>query len=156
MMDAKPVYPDYNATPPAQVFNFSSAVVNIFDADPGLSFGSTDIVVITNADLTTVTEAAYGVFKSVSTNVVITVLRTNANTGPVSVRYATITNANDNAVSPVDYTASTGLLSFTNGVTLQTFTVPINPNNQVRGDRTFSIILTNQTPGTQLIPPSRR
>jgi uncharacterized delta-60 repeat protein/uncharacterized repeat protein (TIGR01451 family) len=144
----------FNPTPPAQVFNYSSAVVNIFDADPGLSFGSTNLVVITNADLSTVTEAAYGVFKSVSTNVVITVLRTNANTGPVSVRYATITNANDNAVSPVDYTASTGLLSFTNGVTLQTFTVPINPNNQVRGDRTFSIILTNQTPGTQLIPPS--
>ena len=46
------------------------------------------------------------------------------------------------------------MLTFNNGVTLQTFMVPINPNRQVRGDRSFSIILTNQTPGAQLIPPS--
>ena len=81
-------------------------------------------------------------------------LRSNANTGAISVRYATVTNANDTAESPLDYTASSGLLTFSNGVTLQSFTVPINPNNQVRGDRTFSIILTNQTAGAQLIPPS--
>lgn len=144
----------FNPTPPAQVFNYSNAVVNIFDVDPGLSFASPNRLVITNADLTTVTNASYRVLKSASTNVVITVVRTNADTGTVSVRYATVTNANDTAEAPVDYTATTGVLTFSNGVTLQTFTVPINPNNQVRGDRTFSIILTNQTPGAQLIPPS--
>ncbi len=139
-----------NPDPPAQLFNYRSAVVSIFDVDPGLSFASTNIV--TNTDLVTV--ASYGVFKSLSTNVLITVLRSNANTGTISARYVTVTNAGDNAESPLDYTASSGLLTFSNNVTLQTFTVPINPNRQVRGDRTFSIILTNLTPGTQLIPPT--
>jgi uncharacterized delta-60 repeat protein/uncharacterized repeat protein (TIGR01451 family) len=141
-------------TPPAQLFNYSSAVVNVFDVDPGFAFVSTNLVVITNADLTTVTNAGYGVFKSAVTNVLITVLRSNANTGTVSVRYATVTNATDNAQAPLDYVATSGLLTFSNGVTLQSFTVPINPNRQVRGDRTFSIILTNQTAGALLIPPS--
>ena len=140
-------------TLPAQVFNYSNAVVNIFDVDPGLKFGSTNLLVVTNAGQPQII-AGYGVLKSTSTNVVITVLRTNANTGLISVRYATVTNANDTAESPLDYTASTGLLTFSNGVTLQSFNVPINPNKQVRGNRTFSIILTNQTLGTQLIPPS--
>ncbi len=144
----------FNPTPPAQLFNYSSAVVNLFDVDPGFSFASTNLIVITNADLTMVTNAHYGVIKSMSTNVVISVLRSNANTGTVSVRYATVTNQTDNAESPVDYTASAGLLTFSNGVTFQSFTVPINPNRQVRGDRTFSVVLTNQTAGAQLIPPS--
>ena len=144
----------FNPDPPAQVFNYSSTLVNIFDVDPGLSFAAPNLQVITNADLSTVTTAAYGVLKSASTNVLISVVRSNANTGVVSVRYATVTNANDTAESPLDYTTSNGLLTFNNGVTLQTFMVPINPNRQVRGDRSFSIVLTNQTPGAQLIPPS--
>ena len=141
-------------TPPAQLFNYSSAVVNLFDVDPGFAFVSTNLVVITNADFTTVTNAGYGVIKSAVTNVLVTVLRSNANTGTVSVRYATVTNATDNAQAPVDYTPVSGLLTFSNGVTLQSFTVPINPNRQVRGDRTFSVILTNQSVGAVLIPPS--
>ena len=128
-------------------------MVNILDADTGLSFGTTNLVVITNADLSTVTNASYGVLKS-GTNVLITVLRSNANTGTVSVNYATATNANDNAVAGVDYGATSGLLTFSNGVTLQSFTVPIFNNRQVEGDRTFSINLFNPTGGAQLIPPS--
>ncbi|MEI6781685.1 MAG: Calx-beta domain-containing protein, partial [Verrucomicrobiota bacterium] len=142
-----------NPSAPAELFNYSSAVVNILDADPGLSFGSTNLVVITNADFSTVTIASYGVLKS-GTNVFITVLRTNANTGIVSVNYATTTNANDNAVAGVDFGPTSGLLIFSNGVTVQSFTVPIFNNRQVASDRTFSINLFNPSGGTQLIPPS--
>jgi uncharacterized repeat protein (TIGR01451 family)/uncharacterized delta-60 repeat protein len=142
-----------NPSAPAELFNYSSAVVNILDADPGLSFGSTNLVVITNADFSTVTIASYGVLKS-GTNVFITVLRTNANTGIVSVNYATTTNANDNGVAGVDFGATSGLLIFSNGVTVQSFTVPIFNNRQVGSDRTFSINLFNPSGGTQLIPPS--
>jgi len=142
-----------NPSAPAELFNYSSAVVNILDADPGFSFGATNLVVITNADFSTSTIASYGVLKS-GTNVFITVLRTNANTGVVSVNYATATNANDNAVAGVDFGSTSGLLTFSNGVTLQSFTVPIFNNRQVESDRTFSINLFNPTGGAQLIPPS--
>ena len=71
---------------------------------PVFSFAAPNLQVITNADLSTVTTAGYGVLKSASTNVLITVLRSNANTGTISVRYATVTNANDTAESPLDYT----------------------------------------------------
>jgi uncharacterized repeat protein (TIGR01451 family)/uncharacterized delta-60 repeat protein len=142
-----------NPSAPAQIFNYGSAVVNIRDADPGLSFGSTNLVVITNNDLSTVITAGYGVLKS-GTNVLITVLRSNANTGTVSVNYTTLTNATDNAVPGQDYTTTSGLLTFSNGITLQSFVVPIVNNRQVTSDHTFSINLFNPTGGAQLIPPS--
>jgi len=131
----------FNPSAPAQLFNYTNVVVDVLDADSGLSFGS----------------ASYGVLKT-GTNVLITVVRTNANTGTVSVSYATATNANDTAWAGVDYIATSGLLTFSNGVTLQSFVVPILNNRQVEGDRTFSINLSNPAGGapgvTQLIPPS--
>ena len=51
-------------------------MVNVLDADTGFSFGTTNRLVITNADLSTVTNASYGVLKS-GTNVLVTILRTN-------------------------------------------------------------------------------
>ena len=143
----------FNPSAPARLFNYPSAVVNMLDADTGFSFGTDNRLVITNADLSTVTNASYSVLKS-GTNLLVTVLRTNANTGTVSVNYATATNANDTAVAGVDYGATSGLLTFSNGVSLQSFTVPIFNNRQIEGDRTFSIDLFNPTGGAQLIPPS--
>jgi uncharacterized repeat protein (TIGR01451 family)/uncharacterized delta-60 repeat protein len=143
----------FNPSAPAQLYNYSSAVVNILDADPGFRFGSTNVVVITNADLSTVTTASYGVLKS-GTNLLVTVLRSNANSGTVSVNYATVTNATDTAVPGVDYGAVSGLLTFSNGVTVQSFVVPIFNNRQVGADRTFSMTLFNPSGSAQLIPPS--
>jgi uncharacterized delta-60 repeat protein/uncharacterized repeat protein (TIGR01451 family) len=143
----------FNFSPPARLFPYPSAVVNVFDADTGLSFGTSDRVVITNANLTTITNASYGVLKS-GGNLVVTILRTNGNTGTVSVNYATATNANDTAVAGVDYGTTSGLLTFSNLVGSQSFTVPIFNNRQVEGNRTFSINLFNPIGGAQLIPPT--
>jgi uncharacterized repeat protein (TIGR01451 family)/uncharacterized delta-60 repeat protein len=143
----------FDPSAPAQLFKYSSAVVNILDADTGLSFGTTDRLVITNADLSTVTNASYSVLKS-GTNVLITILRANANTGTVSVNYATATNANDNAIAGVDYGPTSGLLTFSNNVAIQSFLVPIFNNRQIEGNRTFSVNLFNATGGAQLIPPT--
>src|SRR5262249_24426663 len=76
-------------TVPAQLLSPSSRVVTILDSDPGFAF----------------TNANFSVFKS-GTNVVVTVLRTNANTGNVFVNYAT---SNGTAVAGVDYTAAAGV-----------------------------------------------
>jgi uncharacterized delta-60 repeat protein/uncharacterized repeat protein (TIGR01451 family) len=143
----------FNPSPPARLFNYPSTVVNVLDADTGLSFATSDRVVITNANLTTVTNASYGILKS-GGNLVVTILRTNANTGIVSVNYATVTNANDTAVAGVDYGATSGLLTFSNLVGSQSFTVPIFSNRQVEGNRTFSVVLFNPTGIAQLIPPT--
>jgi uncharacterized delta-60 repeat protein/uncharacterized repeat protein (TIGR01451 family) len=143
----------FNPSAPAQLFNYSSAVVNILDTNTGFTFDTAARLVITNADLSTVTNASYGVLKS-GTNVLITIVRSNANTGTVSVNYATATNANDNAVAGVDYSPTSGLLIFSNNVGLQSFQVPIINSRQIEGDRTFSINLFNATGGAQLIPPS--
>jgi uncharacterized delta-60 repeat protein/uncharacterized repeat protein (TIGR01451 family) len=143
----------FNPSAPARVFNYPTAVVNVLDADTGFSFGTDNRLVITNNDLSTITNASYSVLKSGS-NVLVTIVRTNANTGTVSVNYTTATNANDNAVAGLDYGATSGLLTFSNLVTIQSFTVPIFSNRQIEGNRTFSIVLFNPTGGAQIIPPS--
>jgi uncharacterized delta-60 repeat protein/uncharacterized repeat protein (TIGR01451 family) len=141
-----------NPSAPARLFNYPSAVVNLLDADTGFSFGTGDRLVITNADLSTVTNASYTVLKS-GTNLLVTIMRTNGNTGTVSVNYTTATNANDTAVAGLDYGATSGVLTFGNNVSSQSFTVPIFNNRQIEGNRTFSINLFNPTGGAQLIPP---
>jgi uncharacterized delta-60 repeat protein/uncharacterized repeat protein (TIGR01451 family) len=143
----------FNPSAPARLFNYPSAVVNVLDTDTGFSFGTNNRLVITNADLSTVTNASYSVLKS-GTNLLVTILRTNGNTGTVSVSYATATNANDTAIAGLDYGAVSGLLTFSNLVSSQSFTVPIYNIRQIEGNRTFSIVLFNPTGGAQLVPPS--
>jgi uncharacterized delta-60 repeat protein/uncharacterized repeat protein (TIGR01451 family) len=120
-------------TPPAQLLTFS-AIVTLLDSDPGLAF----------------TNATFSAFKS-GTNVLISVYRTNANTGIVSVNYAT---SNGTAVAGVDYVPVNGSLTFSNGVVSQSFAITVISNRLVQGDRNFTVNLLNPTGGAQLIPPS--
>ncbi|HXU74934.1 MAG TPA: Calx-beta domain-containing protein [Methylomirabilota bacterium] len=123
-----------NPSSPAQLVFPSVATVTILDSDSGLSF----------------TNAEFPALKS-GTNVLITVARSNANTGLVFVNYAT---SNGTAQAGVDYVPTSGLLTFSNGIALQTFSVPIINNRLAQGDRTFTINLLNPTAPAQLIPPS--
>ncbi len=81
----------------------------------------------------------------------ISVLRTNANTGDVTVRYAT---TNLTAIGGVDYIPVGGVLTFSNGIALQTFTVPIINNRLLEEDAEFGVRLFSPTDGAQLIDPS--
>src|SRR5262249_1876613 len=76
---------------------------------------------------------------------------TNAFTGDVTVNFAT---SNGTAIAGIDYGATNGLLTFSNGVTLQSFVVPIINNRLVQGDRTFTVSLSNPGNGALVIPPS--
>jgi len=131
-----------NPTPGVQIAPPTTANVVINDVDTGLSLLSTNTTPTTNA--------TYWVMKN-GTNVLITVIRTNANTGPVSVTYAT---ADGTAVAPIDYVAVSGTLFFTNGQLSSSFTVPIMDDNLVKGDRYFTVSLLNPTPPAQLLSPS--
>jgi uncharacterized delta-60 repeat protein/uncharacterized repeat protein (TIGR01451 family) len=121
-------------TPPGQVYANNPATVTINDADPGFAF--------TNANFYTVKSG---------TNVVISVVRSNANTGLVFVNFATSDNT---ATAGLDYVSTNGVLTFSNGIALQSFNVPIINNRVVEGDRNFYVYLANPSPPAQLVNPN--
>jgi len=132
-----------NPSAPAQLGTPSSATVALLDAEAGLSIDSTNLVIVINNDGLLTTNASYGMLKSSSTNLLISVVRSNVNTGIVRVGYAT---ADDTAVGGVDYVANSGTLTFSNGIPLQTVELEVISNRFIRGDRTYTFYLTNATP----------
>jgi len=126
-----------NPSAPAVLWPYASALVNLLDADTGLSF----------------TNATFGILKN-GTNVTISVTRSNANTGLVTVNFAT---ANGTALANVDYYPTNGLLTFSNGIAFQSFAVPIINNRLLEGDRTFGVYLSTNAAslgGARLLTPS--
>jgi uncharacterized repeat protein (TIGR01451 family)/uncharacterized delta-60 repeat protein len=109
------------------------ATVTILDNDVGFFF--------TNSVLSV----------SESSNLLVTVVRTNGSpTGTNSVVYST---SDGTGTAGFDYTATSGVLTFTNGETVKTFVVPILQNTAVGSDKTFNISLANPV-GGQLLSPS--
>jgi uncharacterized repeat protein (TIGR01451 family)/uncharacterized delta-60 repeat protein len=141
-----------NPSVPALLGTPSSATVVLSDVEAGISLANTNLSVVTNDDRSVTTYANYGFLKSSGTNLLITVLRSNVNTGTVGADYAT---ADDTAVAGVDYVASSGSLTFTNGQDSQILALTIVTNRFIRGDRTFTLSLTNPTPTnvTRLLTP---
>jgi hypothetical protein len=83
----------------------------------------------------------------------ITVTRTGDTSGTVSVHYATRDGL---AVAGVDYTASSGTLTFNPGDTSATFTVPLLDDHQLEGIETVNLTLSGPTGGATLVDgPSR-
>ena len=88
------------------------------------------------------------------TNAVITVVRTNGSSGVVQINYATA-NGVDNlpftvgarAGSTNDYLATSGKLTFGDGITNQTFRIPLINNGIVKPDATIQVYLFNVTGG---------
>ena len=109
----------------------SSAVVTILDNDTGFTLSTNSYSVDEGA-----------------TNVLITVFRTNANTGPVSV---SLTTSNLTAVAGADYTAFGGSLNFTNGEAMKTILVPIINDTEVESAETFAVVLSGPSAGAQVI-----
>jgi uncharacterized repeat protein (TIGR01451 family) len=124
----------FNASFPAQIYANNPATVTINDSDPGFAF--------TNANFYTVKSG---------TNVVISVVRSNANTGIVTVNFAT---TDGTATHGIDYVATNGVLTFSNGIALQSFVVPIINNRLVEGDTSFYVYLANPSPPAQLVTPN--
>lgn len=114
----------------------SSATVTITDNDNSgaLSFSSATYSVSEAAGLAT-----------------ITVTRTGGNSGTVNVNYST---SNGTATAGLDYTPVSGTLTFGNGVSSQTFTVPITNDNLAEGNETVNLSLSNAGGGGNLTSPS--
>lgn len=119
-----------NPTPGVQLL-ISSASVSILDNDTGFTLGTN----------------SYAIDEG-GTNLVVTVYRTNANTGSVSVSLAT---SNITATAGADYIAVGTSLNFTNGEAVRQILVPIVNDTIVEGNETFEITLSGPSPGAQLV-----
>ena len=104
---------------------------------PGSAF-----VTIIDDDLTNPGALGFAqvVFSAVEngTNAIVTVVRTNGSTGVVGVSYAT---QDGSALNGRDYLGTSGFLVFTDGMTNQTFTVPLLDNTVQDGSRFFRVVL---------------
>ena len=121
-------------TPGANIGDPAVATVYILDQDTGFYF----------------TNDTFSVLKS-ATNLLVTVMRTNPNTGAASVMYAT---SDGTARGGIHYTPVLGTLAFNNGEQFRTFTVPILSNSLVEGDLTFNLNLTSASTNASLVSPS--
>jgi len=72
----------------------------------------------------------------------------NSNSIPLTVNYTT---TNGTAQAGVDYIATSGILTFTNGIVTNTIVVPIINSSQITGQRTFGVTLSGLAP----IPPGK-
>lgn len=81
----------------------------------------------------------------------ITVSRLNSSSGTATVNYTT-TNGTANAGQ--DYATASGTLTFSNGQTSRTFTIPITNDTTDEPDETVNIALSNPSPGSNLVAPS--
>jgi uncharacterized delta-60 repeat protein len=119
-------------TPPGQLVFPSNQVVTIVDHNSGLSFSS----------------PTYTVLKT-GVAAVITVLRTDFTDTVSSVNFAT---SDGTASAGLDYTATNGVLVFTNGETSKTFSVRVIANTAVQPDKTVLLQLSNATNGFLIAP----
>ncbi len=127
-----------NPTPGVQLGNPSITTVILQDNDAGLSFTTNSVSVLKNAG-----------------NLVVTVVCSNTNVEPVAVTYNTADGAATNhATAGADYVTTSGTLIFSNGVSTQTFTVPIINNGAVSGNHVFTVSLSNPTGTGRLVPPT--
>jgi uncharacterized delta-60 repeat protein len=120
----------------------STNYIQILDADAGLSF--------TNSSMIVRRDIGNAVITVICTNPAVEPV-VNSNTVPLSVQFAT---SDGSALNGLDYIKTNGTLVFTNGNGTNTFTVPILNGGTVTGDRTFNISLGNPTPPGQLVAPS--
>jgi uncharacterized delta-60 repeat protein len=142
-----PLVPQAQVKPPVSLSVFLSSPV-----------GGATLASPTNATVT-ISSAIAGVSFVTATNtmaensgsVVVNVQRLYNTNSTITVNYGTV---NGTAVAGVNYSATSGLLQFTNGETLKSITIPLLYNTNVTGDLKFTVQLSNPTGGAQLLAPS--
>ncbi|MDJ0660362.1 MAG: Ig-like domain-containing protein, partial [Crocosphaera sp.] len=99
-----------------------------------------------NAGVLTFSTATYEVVEDNNT-AQITIIREDGSDGEVTVDYST---SDGTATAGEDYTAVSGTLTFNDGESVKTITIPINNDSDVEADESFTITLSNPTGGAVL------
>jgi len=122
-----------NPTGGAQLTPPSTTVIQELDAEAGLSFITNAVSILKTAGF-----------------VILPVISSNPNIGPVSVNYST---GGGTAAPGVDYTSESGPLLFTNGQFINYIEVPIIPNSLVESNLTFNVTLSSPVSPGVLVSP---
>jgi len=130
------------------VFSLTNAV-NTVQADP--TNATLTIVDTVNAPGQIAFATPNFVVGEGDTNAYLTVIRSNGNAGIVTVNYATVVGT---AVPGVNYTTSSGTLSFGDAITNQTISIPLVDNVLVQGPVNFTVKLSSPAGGASLVQPT--
>jgi hypothetical protein len=124
----------------------------------GCGGGDSDTTTDDTTTDTTTTEAGSLVFSSNAyevlentTSLTLTVNRIDGSSGSVTVDYAT---EDDTATAGADYQTALGTLSFADGETSQSFSIPITDDADTEGTENFTVNLSNPTGDATLGSPS--
>ena len=123
-----------NVTAPGVLTPITTQTVVIAESNAGLRFSQT----------------GYSVFKNAG-SAAITVYRTGFTDSVATVNFVA---TNGTALNGVNFVSTNGTLIFTNGVTSQSFNVPLIANSQVQPNLTVSLVLSSPTNGV-LVSPSQ-
>jgi hypothetical protein len=129
-----------------KVVQVSASEISTVANRPKLSITYTNGPVTPQPGALQFSNAAYSVSESGGT-ATITVTRTGGTSGSVTVNFAT---SNGTATAGSDYTATSGTLTFADGETTKTFTVPITNDNLVERNETINLTLSSPTGGATL------
>lgn len=118
---------------------------------PVLGVSKQATVTIVDDDIGIYLSSATNSVSEGGTNLVLTVTRSGGLTNTVTVQYAT---ADGSATAGNDYTNTSGTLTFTNGVTSRTITIPIIDDSTIESNETFTVTLTSPGGGAALGTPA--
>src|ERR1051326_5515943 len=122
-------------------------------AYPGAAGG---VIYFKDTTFPLLTTTPYGTFQFSAANytanetgslATITVIRTNGSLGSVTVQYST---ADDSAIDGVNYTSTSGTLTFDEGVTMQTFQVVLLNDSFIEGPTSLQLHLDNPLGGANI------
>jgi len=140
-----------------QQFTDPSRTVNLALANPtagaGLGTPATAVLTITEDDQPgdfRYSAANYSVSEN-GVSAIITVTRTGGSGGTATVNYAT---DDGTALAGVEYTAVNGTLTFVNGDTSETFSVPVADDLMFDGNKSVLLSLSDPSAGSSLTTPS--
>ncbi|MEW5851037.1 MAG: Calx-beta domain-containing protein [Myxococcota bacterium] len=144
-----PIWMDSNSEGDETIF------LTLSNPSGGAALGTPDTAVLTVVDVATagslqLSAATYSIGEN-GGSATITVTRTNGSGGTVTVDYAT---SDGTATAGADYTASSGTLSFADGETTRTFTVPVRDDFLAEPNETINLALSTPTGGATLGAPS--
>lgn len=130
-----------NPTNNASIGSPSTADIKITDDESPTSSSSSAASVSSAAPSVGLSAVEYGVAEA-GGSLTVTATRLNGTAGAVTVAYAT---ADNSAKSGIDYTGVSGTLSFAAGEATKTFTVAVNDDSQIDGNKIFKVTLSNPT-----------